>query len=74
MQLKFMENYMQGKNKRDRWKFTIVFGLLAIALCFLYISRSEKGILFFALGFMLFVVALMIINRIDKNSKNGEVK
>ena len=74
MQLKFMEDYMQGKNKRDHWRFTIIFGLLAIALCFLYISRSEKGILFLVLGCILFIIALAFINRIDKDSKNGEVK
>ena len=55
--------------KKDKWKWTIVFLVLIVATALLYISRSKDGILCFVIGIGLYLCALLIINHINKNSK-----
>jgi lipopolysaccharide export LptBFGC system permease protein LptF len=55
--------------KKDKWKWVIVFLILIAATAFLYISRSQEGILFLVIGIALYLCALLIINYIDKKSK-----
>ncbi len=55
--------------KKDKWKWVIVFLILIAATAFLYISRSQDGILCFVIGIGLYLCALLMINHINKNSK-----
>lgn len=55
--------------KKDKWKWTIVFLVLIVATTLLYISRSQDGILCFVIGIGLYLCALLMINHINKNSK-----
>ena len=54
-------------DKRNQWKFGIIFCLLTLAFVFLYLGRTET--LFGIIGGILFVIALLIINWIDKKTK-----
>ena len=56
--------------KKVQWKWVIVFLILIAATAFLYISRSQEGILCFVMGIALYLCALLIINYIDKHSKS----
>lgn len=56
--------------KKDKLKWALVFFVLIVATIFLYISRSHDGILFFIFGVALYLIALLIINNINKNTKN----
>ena len=56
--------------KKDKWKWVIVFLILIAATAFLYISRNQEGTLCFVMGIALYLCALLIINYIDKHSKS----
>lgn len=55
--------------KKDKWKWVIIFLILIAATAFLYIGRTKEGILCFVIGIGLYLCALLIINHINKNSK-----
>ena len=55
--------------KKDKWKWTVVFLILIVATTLLYISRSQDGILCFVIGIGLYLCALLMTNHINKNSK-----
>ena len=54
-------------DKRNQWKFGIIFCLLILAFVFLYLGRTDT--LLGIIGGILFVIALLVINWIDKKSK-----
>ena len=56
--------------KKVQCKWVIVFLILIVATAFLYISRSQEGILCFVLGIGLYLCALLIINHINKHTKS----
>ena len=58
------------QKKKGQWKFVIIWVLLIMAIIFFYIGRSEKGMLFFTIGCILFVIALLTINWINKKSND----
>ena len=59
-----------NKGKKNQWKFILVGLLLSVAILFFYISRTQEGMIFFIVGAVLFILALLISDWVDKEAKD----